>query len=1759
MSEEPDLIRVEVEADRSVQFALHQNAVAVVKRVRIGNAGDATLRGVRVHVSIDSGVCAGATLLVDAISAGTTHNLEEIDVRLDPERLRLQTERERTVLRVLVEAEGGSRAEVLQDLEVLAFDEWPGLRSLPPLLASFVLPNDPALSSLLGRVAERLRETTGDGSLDGYQTKNPERARAVTAAVHAALVDAELTYAVPPASFEESGQRVRLPSRILGERLATCLDLTLLAAALLEQAGLRPLLVLVEGHAFVGAWLRPESFDAVAEEDGLRLRKRIDVGDIVVFETTSTVVDRRSSFDVAAATARSGLDELESFRAVVDVAEARRAGFRPLAQREGASSTSDPGLGDAVSLAPPVQAAPAPIPAPESVPSPAAPETRLERWRRRLLDLGLRNRLIAFVESKKTMRLLVDDLAVLADALAEGGTFELVGRATRSGPDGQLPAERTPADERARRRILVDHDAVDVERRSVEIYRHARSTLEESGSSTLYLGLGMLVWFESPSSSTPRRAPLLLLPLVVTRPSVRESVRIGLADDDARVNFTLLEKLVQDFDIDVSGLREISEDERGLDVAGFLQRFRRAVLEVDRFEVVDEAWVAPFSFTKFLMWADLQERATSLLEAPVLRHLVERPRDAFEPGAEFPEPDTLDRTLPATETFCPLDADSSQLAAVRAAELGRSFVLEGPPGTGKSQTITNLIAQCLAGGQRVLFVSEKMAALQVVQRRLAAVGLAPFCLELHSNRSNRREVVDQLVAVLEGAGPRDAESFTEQARRLERERDDLNRFVQLLHEPGPFGESLYTVTARLCALRTAPLVPLPFGGPAGIDGAAVSARREAVDRLETAVRAMGHPSAHPLRRFERSDFEVRLADRVVAACGDAAQAADELVARLADLEELLGVGESTLAALSVRDLARVAELCSLAVASPGVPRGALEGSGWAARRDALSVSIADVEARDVARDVLLWIFEDSVLELDVERLSAAWEHARQSIWPLSWWRGREVDLALASVAKDGRGPQGEERTRALTAACDVAARSRALADPGHVAVAEFGASLWRRGEPGGVAELRSALEWIDAVRRLLGALVDGMAPEVGVRFREAFTGLVTERRDELEPGRRPVQVLCDLGRAHAAHDAARRALFDLVEIDASAPAAYDEDLEELVSQYESWRQHAPELLRGYCHWRRVRGEALDLGLTPLVAAVEDPSEPVQLGGLSDAFERGFREAWLDAVTDADDRLRTFHGREHERRIQRFRELDRACIHAARAVVAARLWAGVPVGGGRTNDASEVGIVRRESRKKRRHLAVRRLLASIPNLLPRLKPCFLMSPLSVAQYLTEEVEPFDLVVFDEASQITPWDAVGAVARAHRCVVVGDTRQLPPTNFFQRADEGEDGFDDADAEDLESILDECVAAGLPSMQLRWHYRSQHESLIAFSNHHYYENRLHTFPGPEAVSDRFGVSLCPVPHGVYDRSKSRQNRAEAESVVADVVRRLRHGAERGERVSLGVVTFSQAQQNLIEDLLDAARRDHPELDSAFEGDEPVFVKNLENVQGDERDTILFSIGYGPDVHGRVAMHFGPLNRPGGERRLNVAITRARRQVVVHATLRADQIDLSRTSAVGVRHLKTFLDYASRGPAAIAEAVEVRTDAEYGSPFEAEVAAALRARGHDVELQVGCSGYRIDLAVRDPERPGRFLLGIECDGASYHSARTARDRDRLRAAVLERLGWTLCRIWSTDWWRDRVQELERLDAAIADAARRRPEPEPVPAAPLADEEERVAPGPAA
>lgn len=584
------------------------------------------------------------------------------------------------------------------------------------------------------------------------------------------------------------------------------------------------------------------------------------------------------------------------------------------------------------------------------------------------------------------------------------------------------------------------------------------------------------------------------------------------------------------------------------------------------------------------------------------------------------------------------------------------------------------------------------------------------------------------------------------------------------------------------------------------------------------------------------------------------------------------------------------------------------------------------------------------------------------------------------------------------------------------------------------------------------------------------------------------------------------------------PQTEDIPLDHLLQRFNLWIEHEEQLSKWVTYRDRADG-ARALGMAQLVMQLE--TGKIGVHDTVHCFEMAYFEAVFKDQIRLLPELARFDGDLHSQRVRDFGSLDRERISITSLEVMQAHHRRIPSGG----SVGPLGTLRGEMARKRGHMPIRQLMNKAAPAILALKPVFMMSPLSVAQFLPPGQLSFDMLVMDEASQIQPVDALGAIARCKQVVVVGDERQLPPTRFFAKVTGGEDVQDEDDSAqvaDIESILGLFRARGLHQRMLRWHYRSRHQSLIAVSNSQFYENKLFIVPSPYTKDAGMGLQFKHVANGVFDSGNTNTNQAEAQ-VVAQAI--IQH-AKTHPHHSLGVATFSVAQRKAIQDHLELLRCVNPDTEGFFASHpgEPFFIKNLENVQGDERDVIFISVGYGRNVQGYMAMRFGPLSAVGGERRLNVLISRAKQRCEVFASITDEDIDLERGKGVGVYAFKLFLHFARTGKLGLSQA----SGREYDSDFERQVAAALQSQGYQVHPQVGIAGFFIDLAIADPERPGRYLLGIECDGAAYHSSRSARDRDRLRQAVLEDHGWIMHRIWSTDWFQRPEEQLKKVIQAI-------------------------------
>lgn len=1345
----------------------------------------------------------------------------------------------------------------------------------------------------------------------------------------------------------------------------------------------------------------------------------------------------------------------------------------------------------------------------------------LEAARRKLVETGTRNRLVHVNRQNQRANCLniinerSDDVFELLRCNSQRMRFKAMGKDKQSDGEGMLlaPPDETLEEGSARYTDNFLETPLGPEalaRRLLRLAGSARAAEEEQGINILYLALGFLRWKESESSEIQREAPLLLLPVELVRNERTSTYDIRCRDDDLATNLPLQQRLVGDFGIH---LPDIEENE-GWHPSDYFARVADVVSTKSGWSVDEDGMqLGFFSFAKLLMHRDLDPANWpdgAFGKSDLLGGLLHEGFEADEPL--FGPEDKLDALLDPAEIVQVVDADASQTKVIEEVRKGSSLVVQGPPGTGKSQTITNIIAAAAHDGKSVLFVAEKMAALSVVHQRLVRTGLRDICLELHSRAANKKALAQELGRTLVAATkPLPVEDDSDA---LRKQRDTLNRLASLLHTPlRPGNDTPFETLAELTGLigRDAPPPVTPLAGLEALNQGQRAALVDAIGRLVEALDAVGEPDAHPFAGTTVHNLQPTDIARLSSEVADAVAQVDLLRQEADVIAGALGLPCPD----TLKAIAQLAETLDLLAGAPvGAPDHAaalFDHVEQPRLAEALATGQSWRDAREAARPE----FSDSAETADPGALRSGILRGQGSFFGRLSGTYRRASAELGSLLAGPLPNAPADRLALVDRLADLRRKRQALADEEAWLQATLGIS-WR-GENTPFAELREAGDWIARIKgsgriseaeTLVSVLKAGSGPAA-----QAAT-LREKARIACAALRLPVERL-GLSLATEAETS---------EIEDAPIVATRDRLARILGQehrYQDWAR----LARARSEIAKGRGKAvlevIEAGHVERARAAED-------------FLYACAESRWAAHRAAQPELDSFAHLDRHDIVEEFRELEHGHIEQARARILERHFNQIPRG-----TTGEMGIIRGEIGRKRGHKSIRWVMHNAGSMVQRIKPVMLMSPISVAQFLPPASADFDLLVIDEASQVRPEDALGVIARARQIVVVGDQKQLPPTSFFDRLvdtdsdeDEDEDAPVGASAADMESILTLCEAKGLRQRMLEWHYRSRDPSLIRISNAEFYGDGLVLPPSPLQLDENYGLKFNKVP-GVYARgtgSAGRQgtNKIEAQAVVDAVARHARNWPG----LSLGIVAFSKTQANMLMELLEFARRSDAVLDAFLrEGrNEDVFVKNIENVQGDERDVILISVGYGPnEPNGRLpSMSFGPVNGEGGERRLNVLFSRARVRCEVFASFDPGEIDLNRTTREGPRVLKRFLEFAKSG--VVEESVPTGLCAD--SPFEEDVARVILGLGYAVDMQVGSAGFRIDLGARHPDRPGQYILAVECDGATYHSALWARERDRQRQEVLEALGWRFHRIWSTDWFYNRAREIERLRAALNDAS---------------------------
>ncbi|WP_431710462.1 DUF4011 domain-containing protein [Glutamicibacter uratoxydans] len=1720
-------LTLDIACNAAINYATVQSRFPIIDRVEVDYRGDVPL-SVVVTAAVTSGGAVVSTVAerrMDLVPGQTP--LHDLNVELDPDIFSGIDSRRPGKVSVQVKVNDTVIAESTEQVEILPWTHWTGTTTQADaeLLAAFVQPQHPEITSILSDVSDLLLKRTGDSKLEGFQSGS-ERVDAIAEAIFDVLGSRQIRYSNPPASWELAhlgGQHVRSAEEVLTNRFGTCLDTTVLFASVLEQVGINSTLWLVEGHAFLAYWRIEASLASasVDQENAGSLFNLLSTDKLRIVETTALTHEKKASIQSSSANTRrtfgQGAGAAQNLQYVIDLAQARNSGIFPLpARRVDASGEvtvveyrpAESGVLDRFFKEKATRSIDSNREDRSSVPS------RVVQWKNGLLDLSLRNRLLNFTDSSR-FTLAIPDQAVASceDLINDGKSIELL-------PDdsiGAVDVERykngalLPVDRRielllTKGQVYTELSANTYKTRLRKIASEAKTIVDQSGANNLYLAMGTLLWN---LDGKDLRSPLILIP-VNLQPAGRGGHFRVVRDESgtSTPNYCLAEKLREQFNITIPNFENPELDSSGIDLEKTFAAVTQAIIDADLpFHVEQTVDLAILQFAKFRMWKDLDENWATFLTAPLVKHLVETPTSEFiDPAA----PNELDDAINLDDLAArlPVAADASQLEAVASAEQGRTFVLEGPPGTGKSQTITNLLAHAMSSGKRVLFVAEKRAALEVVRRRLNDVGLGAYALDLHDKGARPNEVRKQIKDSIDHVVYSDDQGMQLVKSDLRSARRKLALYASRIHDENAAGYSAYSANNSALVVATEiPALPITEKFASETSISVISRVRDAMSELpETAE--IAHPQKNHPWGFIDSPIDADTQQKVLAATGELNSA----ILSLERDEQAETARSFMFSASNPKQLFLVAELIAA-----GTPLSVLDEINSAAWSQRVQTLIADTQDLATTMSWVTKTVDPAVLFMDLVPIREAAIQAESSGFLGLGKNKRRLQIISEKFGGHWHGNEEDAKNLVDVITGLIDARSKC---------AEL-MQGW-----GEIAGIELVQRWNPFIPVHVEQVVTRSAELQ--ELAQKLTAAETSSRDEhVEPLR---EVLRNPGTAaqivaQGLHDVAA-AWERLILVLSSWNERKDEwagestFLQRFV-QTRSGREHDGSSDRTLSRWIAFMTAIEILREHGLFAAREllrdgtYPAEDALRGFVKGSAEAALRERL--GVNSLDDFSESSHLRNIERFTASSKDIRQHLVRTLPAQISERR---APL---LQKESSRMGELQRQLNRRRGGQTVRQLMTNYGDLITTILPCVLVSPDSAARFFPPRAGQFDVVVYDEASQIRVADAIGTLGRANSAIVVGDSKQMPPTVF------GGVGVDDESDEnelsvvaDEESILSECVQARVSRQWLSWHYRSQDESLIAFSNQQYYEGKLSSFPAPRSSQvmtneNGHGISLVRVDGKFHRTGKGtllRTNPIEAQAIVTEIKRRF--DSSPGQNPSLGVITFNVQQRNYIENLIRDLGDDRlvEALDTDSEG---LFVKNLENVQGDERDVILFSTAFSVNDNGKLPLNFGPLNNAGGERRLNVAVTRARRQVVVFSSFAPEDLRAEDSSSVGIKHLRAYLDLAAQGTRILEDNTQ-RKMAE--DRYRDLIAEEIRKLGFVVESNVGLSDFKIDLTIATRDRPEEPLVAVLLDNEVWAQRKTVGDRDGLPEEVLVNLmNWgSVLRIWLPAWLQNSESVLSRV-----------------------------------
>ena len=1351
-------------------------------------------------------------------------------------------------------------------------------------------------------------------------------------------------------------------------------------------------------------------------------------------------------------------------------------------------------------------------------------EKRLHVWKEKLIDLSKRNRLLNFKFSRFLTLKIIDEQPpeVYKSLVKEIQSLDFL--PIKENDENILEKDKKSIKElnegiEFNAQEFKEYDATQLNQKHSDKYLQtalpiqdlnkvlnkisttARATNDDLGYNVLFLALGSIIWYEKDSSDEPMEAPVILVPIEIKRKSVGQPFTIKYNEDSIILNPALTLKLKRDFGIN---LEDINVDEEEINPIDIFVKVQNKISKNARWKLLNNIYIGLFSFAKFVMYKDLEEYEDIIKNNKFVETICGLNNDKQVSTEEICPISELDNIVEPQSTYQILDADSSQQQAIQVVKAGNDLIIEGPPGTGKSQTIANMIAELLAQNKKILFVSQKIAALEVVKNRLAANALGPFCLELHSNKTNRKNVLAELNKTLDYSfiGNYDLQVLS----KILTDMKILKNYSKELHNPfGTLKISPYKALGTVLNNSNIPDFMYIFKDYDKWTNEDLKVKKELFHNITQTIKKLGNPKEFAWygSQIKELGLEQKLKLK---------KEIDSLIKNINNIEINIDNLCNEISLNKITEISQLEQAVNIVDIILNIPVTAipyLENEDKNLEEN-ISLIRDEVTKFNKYKNRTENKYGNNILKQDIDDLISKLSIHKDNFISKLFFKFNKEYKSFKQFFINNHKPGFNELVYDLNNLKELKNSINKINDFSNVATQLY-SNCWNKDNPN-ENDINKQSNRLLNFKKLL--------KEKNYFTQNILEQIKTEKinYDTLKTTVNNITNLRELIKNNF------DLITDIIKFDWSKAFSCkytDIDLNILKNKFSSISQKADDLTL-WIKYLNLIDEIEKEGLTDFWNKCCETN--LSLDDYATALETQFLRIWLtEYVFENNNILKNFNSLEQNDLVKEFRSLDKEQIISAKARLATKLSSNINYA--KQEYSKETLELKRLCKLQRIRKSLRQIIRSIPNLFLELKPCLMMSPSTVAQLLDPNIFHFDVVIFDEASQLTTEDCIGSIIRGSKLVVTGDTKQLPPTSFFKTVVENEEEIDeehpqDQERTDLDSILDECTTSGFPQCMLKWHYRSKHEHLIAFSNKHLYQE-LYTFPNCIKTSETLGVKF--IYHTPTQATKEEMCLEEAK-IVAKAV--MQH-AKQHPNMTLGVATLNIKQKSLIENEIEKLREQDPSCEEFFNNNnqEYFFVKNLESVQGDERDIIMISVGYFKNKNGVLSMNFGPINQDGGERRLNVLITRARYMIQVFSGIKSSDFNLEKTTSMGVKLLQAYLDFAEKGEGALNTKTETTNeDNTLISPFEESVYKALTNKGYCVEKHVGCSNYKIDLAIRDKNNPNKFLLGIECDGPAYNSCATIRDRDRLRQEVLERLDWKMYRIWSTAWFKNPTEQLTKL-----------------------------------